>query len=62
MSAPGQGGPDKPGYALVNLCDQGAVNAIEALGFRLATDATPNVVLVDSGTIYGVFSQGYEQY
>ena len=60
MSAPGQGGPDKPGYTVANLLDQSAVNAVEALGFRLATDAKPNVVLVDSGTLLGVLSQGYE--
>lgn len=52
-------GPDKPGYTIVNLGDQNAVNAIEQQGFRLATDANPNV-LVYGGLLMGVFSQGYD--
>jgi hypothetical protein len=53
-------GPDKPGYTVVNLADQAAVNAIEEQGFRLATDANPNVVVCGTTLIFGIFSQGYD--
>jgi hypothetical protein len=55
------GPPDHPGYRMVNMLDNVDLADAQTKGFRLATDATPNII--ESGSlIYGVFSWGYSDH
>ncbi len=46
---------DHPGYVLIDLRNTAGVIALEAQGYRLAKDASPNVL--ECG--WAVFSKGY---